>query len=102
MSFELSRRRTLGLLASIAAPTTVAPASENLSFAISSAKDISIDDFLANASAPERARYHAKALAEAMGEIHPDYSWRSHVSHESRFCLVVGDDRPVHVVRKEA
>lgn len=53
---------------------------------------ITIDDFLAKAAPSERARYHANALAEVMGEMHPDRSWRSHVDHQHSFCLIVGDE----------
>lgn len=97
MSFELSRRRTLGLLASITVPSTAAPVA-----AAATQSAPNVDDFLASASAAERARYHANALAEVMAELHPDRLWRSHVSHESRFCLVVGDERPAAPVGKEA
>lgn len=92
MTFELSRRRTLGLLAGIAAPTVVTAQTNKAS----------ADDFLASASATARAQYHADALAEAMAELHPEKSWRSAINHECHFCLVVGDARPVFVVREEA
>ncbi|MCP8894265.1 hypothetical protein KYK29_04935 [Shinella daejeonensis] len=51
----------------------------------------SIDAFLAEASPDERARYHAKALAEVMAEMHPDHSWRSEIDHKHHFVLTVGD-----------
>jgi len=39
----------------------------------------------------ERAAFHAKALADAMAEIHPDRSWRHAIDHKNEFVLVVGD-----------
>ena len=88
---SLSRRGFLGAAAvaslPVAAAATPAPA------------EVSIDDFLARASASEKAWYHANALAEVMGEMHPDRAWRSHIDHGHGFCLVVGDERnPVRSV----
>jgi hypothetical protein len=49
---------------------------------------------VAKATPAERARFHAKALAEAMAEIHPERSWRHAIDHKNEFVLVVGDKRP--------
>jgi hypothetical protein len=48
---------------------------------------------VAVASPEERARFHAKALAEAMAEIHPERSWRHAIDHKNEFVLVVGDKK---------
>lgn len=86
----ISRRKALGLMAAVAIPPTAVVA-----VAAAEPQKISIDDFLARASAAERATYHANALAEVMGEINPDRSWRSHIEHKHCFALIVGDLREV-------
>lgn len=53
----------------------------------------SIDDFLTKASNAEKAWYHANALAEIMGQMHPDHSFRSHINHEHQLALIIGDRR---------
>lgn len=92
---KITRRTILGGVACMTMPAAVASAQcEPL--------QRSIDDFFAQASPAERARYYASALAEALAEMHPDSSWRSHINHDHRFALVVGDRRPVFIVRQEA
>ncbi len=85
----MNRRPILkgGLALAATRHTAVAPADTT------SAVTVSIDDFLSRASAMEKARYHDNALAEVMGEMHPEASWRSHINHEHNFCLIVGDER---------
>jgi hypothetical protein len=51
----------------------------------------SIDDFLARASASEKAWYHACALAEAMNEVRPG-CYRASISHEYGMAIVVDDE----------
>jgi hypothetical protein len=82
MSFVFSRRRALSLLAGFAVPTTAVATQANV-----------VGDVLASASAAERAKHHANALAEVMAEIHPNRSWRSDISHDYHFALIVGDER---------
>lgn len=60
---------------------------------------VSIDDFLAKATAAERARYHANGLMGAMAEMHPDRSWRSEICHKHHFVLTVGDPKIPKSVR---
>lgn len=81
---SLSRRGFLGGVALTAIPS-VAVAVE-----VAPPK-VSIDDFLSRATYSEIAWYHANALAEVMGEMHPEMSWRSHIDHSHAFCLIVGD-----------
>lgn len=83
----LSRRGFIGGMAIMATPVAAAAVTPT------EATRPSIDDFLARATAEERAWYHANALAQVMGEIHPDHSWRSHIHHGNQFCLIVGDRR---------
>lgn len=92
---SLSRRGFLGGVAltaipSVAVAVDVAPTK------------VSIDDFLSRATRSEIAWYHANALAEVMGEMHPDKSWRSHIDHTYAYCLIVGDliKTPGHQVAK--
>ncbi len=92
---SLSRRSFLGGVAVTAIPS-VAMAVE-----VGPTK-VSIDDFLSRATRSEIAWYHANALAEVMGEMHPEMSWRSHIDHSQAFCLIVGDPikTPGHRVAK--
>jgi hypothetical protein len=80
----LSHRGFLGGVAMTAIPSAAVAATVNPTV-------VSIDDFLARASASEKAWYHANALAEVMSEMHPERSWRSHINHHSHFAMVVGD-----------
>lgn len=95
----LSRRGLLSAIAVSAVPVAAFGKSAENSADPQSA--ISVDDFLARATPAERAAYHANALAEVMAEMHPDRFWRSSLNHEHKFALIVGDDRPVFVVRQE-
>lgn len=77
----LSRRGFLGIMTAAAMPTTTV---------------------VAVADPEEQARFHAKALAEAMAEMHPELSWRHVIDHQVRFVLVVGDERPAPLAKQEA
>lgn len=76
---NVTRRAILGGLATAAIPVSVAANAMP-----------SIDDFLSKATPAERARYHANALAEVMGEMHPDHYFISHVRHDLEVAMVVG------------
>jgi len=93
----MNRRTVLkaGLVIAASSHTAVATAET------SAVASVRIDEFLNVATAAERARYHANALAEVMAELHPDRHWRSRVDHDGRFCLIVGDERPAYVLRQE-
>lgn len=95
----LSRRGLLSAIAVSAVPAAAFGNPAETSADLQAA--ISVDDFLARATAAERVAYHANALAEVMAEMHPDRFWRSSINHENHFALIVGDDRPVFVVRQE-
>ena len=83
----LSRRGFLGAMTAAAIPATAVVAEAQ-------AKAFDWDAFFAEATPAELARFHANALAEAMATMHPELSWRHVIDHETRFVLVVGDERP--------
>lgn len=76
----LSRRGFLGVMTAAAIPVTATAA---------------------EATPADRARFHAKALADAMAEMHPQMSWRHVIDHKLQFVLVVGDERPALIARQE-
>lgn len=84
---EISRRTALGLLGAVAVPSAVTVA---VAAASAPAKTASVDDFLARASASERAHYHAAALTATMAELCPDRSWQTTVDQEGGFALISG------------
>lgn len=83
----MKRRSFMTGLAIASVPVSVAAAAPKFG------ETPSIDDFLSKASPSERAWYHANALAEVMGEISPERSWRSSVNIEHHFALICGDER---------
>ena len=83
-----TRRTFLGGIAAVSIP----PAA--MAVAAAEPETPPVDQFLAVATAAERARYHADALKEAMAEIHPDRSWRSVIDDKHQFVLTIGDPRP--------
>ncbi|WP_028034122.1 hypothetical protein [Chelativorans sp. J32] len=81
-------RRTI--LSGIAAIPAVAGAGELLAGSEPAAHQRpSIDHFLATASATDRARYHANALADVMQEIYPEAFYTATIDYEHRFALIV-------------
>lgn len=92
---SLSRRGFLGGVALAAVPSVA------VAVDVATPK-VSIDDFLSKATRSPSAWYHANALAEVMGEMHPEKSWRSHIDHHYAYCLIVGDEirAPGHRVAK--
>ena len=97
----LSRRAMLSAFAVSALPASALATLADQSAGPQPEASVSVDAFLSRATAAERASYHANALAEVMAEMHPERSWRSMINHEHSFALVVGDERPVFIVRKE-
>ncbi len=81
-----TRRSFLGGVAAASLPVATATAKP-------APAQLSIDDFLSRASSSERVRYHANALTDALAELHPERSWRSHIDHEYFYALFVGDVR---------
>ncbi|MBM3091589.1 hypothetical protein GFB56_12260 [Ensifer sp. T173] len=81
-----TRRSFLGGVAAASLPVATATANP-------APAQLSIDDFLSQASSSERMRYHTNALMDALAEMHPERSWRSHVDHEYYYALIVGDVR---------
>ncbi|MBX4876647.1 hypothetical protein HJA89_27810 [Rhizobium bangladeshense] len=80
---NLTRRRFIGGVAVGSLPAA------GIVRAVMPVQPVSIDEFLAKALPSERVRYHSKALAEAMAEMHPDESgWRVQADHEARFVMV--------------
>lgn len=79
----MDRRTVLkgGLVLAASAHTAVATAEVKVP------AEISIDDFLARASAAERAWYHVNALAKVMNEIHPG-AYLARVDHATRMAVV--------------
>ncbi len=86
---SLTRRQSLGLLAGVTIPPTAAVGIA----AASAAKAASIDDYLASASASEKAWYHANAFAEIMGEMHPEHTFITRIDHDGYFALIAGKPR---------
>ncbi|TDH38563.1 hypothetical protein E2A64_05535 [Pseudohoeflea suaedae] len=78
----ISRRTMLAGMAVAAVPVTAA-----------AKPDLSIDCFLATATDADKARYHANALAEAMGAMHPDHDYVATVRHDLHVAFVVGHRR---------
>jgi hypothetical protein len=83
---DISRRKALGLLAAVSVPPMAVVAAVAAEPALPT-----IDDFLATALPADRVNYHAKALADAMAEMHPGHSWCTHVVHEHHYAMIVGD-----------
>lgn len=84
---EITRRTALGLLGAVAVPSTGVVA------AVPAFTPPTIEDILAKATPAERARYHATAMMEVMGEMHPDRLWRSHIDHKHGFVMIIGDKK---------
>ncbi len=83
---SVNRRSFLGGVAMVAIPSATVMIS-----AAPKASVPRVDDFLAKAMPSEKVRYHSNALAEALAEMHPNRTWRSHVDHEHCYSLIVGD-----------
>lgn len=86
----VTRRRVLLGLGAATATAAVLAASDATKSEAAEAK-ISIDDFLARASASERARYHAAELAEAMNVLDPARAYWSKIDIDHGVALVVGE-----------
>ncbi|PCK81213.1 hypothetical protein [Rhizobium sophoriradicis] len=89
---KISRRSLLGAIAAIPAAATATPARE---------MKFDWNAFFEQATPAELARFHANALTEVMANIHPELSWRHVIDHQTRFVLVVGDERRVASARQE-
>lgn len=87
---DLSRRKALGLMASVAVPPTAV-------VAVAAASPVepvdALQHWLDTSDPAQVAHYHAARLAEAMGAIDPTRSWRSLIDHEHGFALICGDSR---------
>ncbi|MCD2183308.1 hypothetical protein [Rhizobium sp. GN54] len=91
---NLTRRQSLGLLAAVSVPpaTVVAVAS-----AQPAEKPFDLQHWLDTADLNAVINYHAARLAEAMNERDPLHWYRTDISYEYRYVLVVG-----HPVNQEA
>ncbi|WP_426238131.1 hypothetical protein [Pararhizobium sp. DWP1-1-3] len=87
---SLSRRQALGLMAAVAVPPTVVVAVA----AASPIEQEPLQHWLETSEPAQVAEYHAARLAEVMGLIDPERSWRFHIDHKHGFALVCGDSRP--------
>jgi hypothetical protein len=88
---NISRRTLLGAITA-AIPAAAVPAVANT---------FNWNDFYAEATRAELARFHANALTEAMATRYPELSWRHVVDDKVQFVLVVGDERPAVSARQE-
>ena len=86
---KTTRRTFLGGIAAASVPASALAAAQ------STPTQPSIDAILADASAAERAQYHANALTKVMAELRPDRSWRAEIVPEYCFALIVGDEKEV-------
>jgi hypothetical protein len=68
---------------------------------VMTAAAIPVSATAAEATPADRARFHAKALTDAMAEMHPEMSWRHAIDHKLQFVLVVGDERPASRATRE-
>lgn len=83
---EITRRTALGLLAAVAAPSASAVAVA----AAESDRPMTIEAWLAQASAQERLQYHTDRLTETLKEIDPSCRWRQDIDQEHRYVLIFG------------